>query len=94
MLPVLQKKRDEVSLSFHIAMVARLLVYLVCVFFIAQLSKLQVKLKEELMKKGSEINDFKEKHNIRIQGHEEPAQPAGDSGASNKASAAGVLNKA
>ena len=45
------------------------------------------------MKKGSEINEFKEKHNIRIQGHDESATPAGDTDVSTNTKTAAIASK-
>ncbi|XP_012258371.1 prefoldin subunit 2 [Athalia rosae] len=40
-----------------------------------QLTKVIETLNEQLAKKGAEINDYKEKHNIRIRGQDELQQP-------------------
>lgn len=37
----------------------------------SKLTELIGKIEEQLMKKGTEINDYKEKHNIRIRGQED-----------------------
>lgn len=44
------------------------------------------------MKKGVEINEYKAKHNIRIQGQDDMASPAGDKDSSSTST--GVLAKA
>ncbi|XKL62012.1 hypothetical protein PGB90_001845 [Kerria lacca] len=48
-----------------------------------ELAKSHVKSKSELMKKGIEINEFKEKHNIRIQGQDENVFSSGNMESSN-----------
>lgn len=45
------------------------------------------------MKKGAELNEFKEKHNIRIQGHDESATPAGDTDVSTNAKTSAIASK-
>ncbi|XP_012280419.1 probable prefoldin subunit 2 [Orussus abietinus] len=44
-----------------------------------QLIKVIEALSEQLMKKGVEINEYKEKHNIKIRGQEDLPRQAGDS---------------
>ncbi|NXN12703.1 PFD2 protein, partial [Indicator maculatus] len=58
-----------------------------------QISKIIETLNQQLQAKGRELNDFREKHNIRLVGEEDPKQPPkeGPEGAGAKGGAAGVL---
>jgi prefoldin subunit 2 len=59
-------------------------------FVVVQIAKSLIKLREDLTKKGTELNEFKEKHNIRIQGQDENnSSPAGDT----NTTSSGVLSK-
>ncbi|XP_078527493.1 prefoldin subunit 2 [Lissotriton helveticus] len=59
-----------------------------------QLNKIIESLNVQLQTKGRELNEFREKHNIRVMGEDEQKQPAKESGngsAGSKATSAGVL---
>ncbi|XP_065607629.1 prefoldin subunit 2 [Cyrtonyx montezumae] len=56
-----------------------------------QISKIIETLSQQLQSKGRELNEFREKHNIRLVGEEDPRQPPKDSTEGGKGSAAGVL---
>ncbi|XP_069463290.1 prefoldin subunit 2 isoform X2 [Ambystoma mexicanum] len=59
-----------------------------------QLNKIIESLNLQLQTKGRELNEFREKHNIRVMGEDDQKQPAKESGsgaAGSKASSAGVL---
>lgn len=60
-----------------------------------QLNKIIETLNVQLQTKGRELNEFREKHNIRVMGEDEQKQPAkeesGDGSAGSKATSAGVL---
>lgn len=58
-----------------------------------QLTKAHAKLKEEIVKKGSELNEFKEKHGIRLPGQEESASTAGDPDATKGSASSSALKK-
>ncbi|KAF1612113.1 UNVERIFIED_CONTAM: Prefoldin subunit 2, partial [Eudyptes robustus] len=59
----------------------------------SQISKIIETLNQQLQAKGRELNDFREKHNIRLVGEDDPRQPPkeGAEGAGAKGSSAGVL---
>uniref|UniRef100_A0A8C5PLQ1 Prefoldin subunit 2 n=1 Tax=Leptobrachium leishanense TaxID=445787 RepID=A0A8C5PLQ1_9ANUR len=58
-----------------------------------QINKIIETLNTQLQAKGKELNEFREKHNIRIMGEDESKQPPKDSGDGSgaKPSSAGVL---
>ncbi|KAM6112659.1 death effector domain-containing protein-like isoform 2-T2 [Phoenicopterus ruber ruber] len=58
-----------------------------------QISKIIETLNQQLQAKGRELNEFREKHNIRLVGEDDPKQPPkeGAEGAGAKGGAAGVL---
>ncbi|NWH50016.1 PFD2 protein, partial [Fregata magnificens] len=58
-----------------------------------QISKIIETLNQQLQAKGRELNEFREKHNIRLVGEDDPKQPPkeGAEGAGAKGSSAGVL---
>ncbi|XP_070586397.1 prefoldin subunit 2 [Erythrolamprus reginae] len=58
-----------------------------------QINKIIETLSQQLQTKGRELNEFREKHNIRLMGEEEQKPPAKESpeGAAAKSSSAGVL---
>lgn len=55
-----------------------------------KLTELIVKLNEQLTKKGTEINEYKEKHNIRIRGQED-LKPVNDENAASSENRGNVL---
>ncbi|XP_068778343.1 prefoldin subunit 2 [Struthio camelus] len=58
-----------------------------------QISKIIETLNQQLQTKGRELNDFREKHNIRLMGEDDQKQPPKENteGAGAKTSSAGVL---
>ncbi|XP_025070266.1 prefoldin subunit 2 [Alligator sinensis] len=58
-----------------------------------QINKIIETLNQQLQTKGRELNEFREKHNIRLMGEDDQKQPPKDSaeGSGPKASSAGVL---
>uniref|UniRef100_A0A8C9AK91 Prefoldin subunit 2 n=1 Tax=Prolemur simus TaxID=1328070 RepID=A0A8C9AK91_PROSS len=57
-----------------------------------QIQKIIETLTQQLQAKGKELNEFREKHNIRLMGEDEkPAAKENSEGAGAKASSAGVL---
>ncbi|KAM9515141.1 prefoldin subunit 2 [Guaruba guarouba] len=58
-----------------------------------QISKIIATLNQQLQAKGRELNEFREQHQIRLVGEDEPRQPPGDGagGAAAKGGSAGVL---
>uniref|UniRef100_A0A8B9PVY2 Prefoldin subunit 2 n=1 Tax=Apteryx owenii TaxID=8824 RepID=A0A8B9PVY2_APTOW len=58
-----------------------------------QISKIIETLNQQLQTKGRELNDFREKHNIRLMGEDDQKQPSKENaeGAGAKTSSAGVL---
>ncbi|XP_043833205.1 prefoldin subunit 2 [Dromiciops gliroides] len=57
-----------------------------------QIQKIIETLTQQLQAKGRELNDFREKHNIRLMGEDEkPAAKDNGEGSGAKASSAGVL---
>ncbi|KAK7602734.1 hypothetical protein V9T40_006708 [Parthenolecanium corni] len=56
------------------------------------LVKTQTKNKDELVKKGVELNEFKEKHNIRVHNQEDSLPPPPTAEPSGLPSSTGVLN--
>lgn len=57
-----------------------------------QIQKIIETLSQQLQAKGKELNEFREKHNIRLMGEDEkPAAKENSEGAGAKASSAGVL---
>ncbi|XP_074837104.1 prefoldin subunit 2 [Carettochelys insculpta] len=58
-----------------------------------QISKIIETLTQQLQTKGQELNEFREKHNIRLMGEDDHKQPSKESsdGAGAKTSSAGVL---
>uniref|UniRef100_A0A669QAT8 Prefoldin subunit 2 n=1 Tax=Phasianus colchicus TaxID=9054 RepID=A0A669QAT8_PHACC len=56
-----------------------------------QISKIIETLTQQLQSKGRELNEFREKHNIRLVGEDDPRQPPKDGTEGGKGSAAGVL---
>ncbi|XP_058016744.1 prefoldin subunit 2 [Ahaetulla prasina] len=58
-----------------------------------QINKIIETLTQQLQTKGRELNEFREKHNIRLMGEEEQKPPAKESpeGAAAKSSSTGVL---
>ncbi|XP_063109619.1 prefoldin subunit 2 isoform X1 [Cavia porcellus] len=60
--------------------------------FALQIQKIIETLTQQLQAKGKELNEFREKHNIRLMGEDEkPAAKENSEGAGAKASSAGVL---
>lgn len=60
-------------------------------FFSPKISKIIETLSQQLQSKGRELNEFREKHNIRLVGEDDPRQPPKDGTEGGKGSAAGVL---
>ncbi|NWT06814.1 PFD2 protein, partial [Mionectes macconnelli] len=56
-----------------------------------QISKLIEALAQQLQAKGRELNEFRERHNIRLVGEEEPKGPPRDGPEGGKGGSAGVL---
>lgn len=56
-----------------------------------QIQKIIETLTQQLQAKGKELNEFREKHNIRLMGEDEKPAKANSEGAGAKASSAGVL---
>ncbi|KAJ1080825.1 hypothetical protein NDU88_001014 [Pleurodeles waltl] len=59
-----------------------------------QINKIIESLNVQLQTKGKELNEFREKHNIRVMGEDERKQPAKESGngsSGSKTTSAGVL---
>lgn len=66
---------------------------LFCSALAPQISKIIETLSQQLQTKGRELNEFREKHNIRLMGEDDQKAPSKESpeGAGAKASSAGVL---
>lgn len=61
-------------------------------FFFLQINKIIETLNGQLQTKGRELNEFREKHNIRLMGEDEKQPPKeGGDGSGAKPSSAGVL---
>lgn len=60
-------------------------------FFYSKISKIIETLSQQLQSKGRELNEFREKHNIRLVGEDDPRQPPKDGTEGGKGGAAGVL---
>uniref|UniRef100_A0A8C2Y4Y2 Prefoldin subunit 2 n=1 Tax=Coturnix japonica TaxID=93934 RepID=A0A8C2Y4Y2_COTJA len=56
-----------------------------------QISKIIESLSQQLQSKGRELNEFREKHNIRLVGEDDPRQPPKDGTEGGKGGTAGVL---
>ncbi|NXM07452.1 PFD2 protein, partial [Tyrannus savana] len=56
-----------------------------------QISKLIEALAQQLQAKGRELNEFRERHNIRLVGEEEPKGPPRDGPDGGKGGSTGVL---
>nr|KAF6397557.1 prefoldin subunit 2 [Rousettus aegyptiacus] len=56
-----------------------------------QIQKIIETLTQQLQAKGKELNEFREKHNIRLMGEDEKSAKENSEGAGAKASSAGVL---
>lgn len=56
-----------------------------------QLTKVIEAITEQLAKKGTEINDYKEKHNIRIRGQDEVPEEAAEKATTSSESRGNVL---
>lgn len=56
-----------------------------------QIQKIIETLTQQLQAKGKELNEFREKHNIRLVGEDEKPSKESPEGAGAKASSAGVL---
>lgn len=58
---------------------------LIIYFILLQLTNVIESLTEQLTKKGVEINEYKEKHNIRIRGHDDTSSSSNQDDGDKKA---------